>query len=139
MTTEQKAHLSSFLELADLVVHGNAVGADEQAHIMAHAVGQHCDVWPSLLKETQSALPRCEGCTYHPIQAPLDRNHDIVEAGSLLAAFPADDHEIVRSGTWAAVRYARTLGTKPIVIVWPGGGYVSTPSVKSILNERNSP
>jgi hypothetical protein len=53
----------------------------------------------------------------------LIRNRNIVDACDVLTACPAGPEEL-RSGTWAAVRYARKLH-KPLVIVWPDGSMTS--------------
>lgn len=47
------------------------------------------------------------------------RNHDIVDLTDWLLATPKGD-EVVRSGTWATVRYARRID-HPVVIVYPDG------------------
>ena len=52
----------------------------------------------------------------------LARNRSIVEAGQLLAAVPRFKHEEVRSGTWAAVRYARKR-QKRLVVLWNDGEF----------------
>jgi hypothetical protein len=35
-------------------------------------------------------------------------------------AAPMSSAEILRSGTWATIRYARKAG-KPVLIIWPNG------------------
>jgi predicted Rossmann fold nucleotide-binding protein DprA/Smf involved in DNA uptake len=40
----------------------------------------------------------------------LERNHLIVAACDVLNAAPLQDEEILRSGTWATIRYARKAG-----------------------------
>jgi hypothetical protein len=47
-----------------------------------------------------------KGITLHDTKPYLTRNRDIVQASSILVAAPKSD-EIVRSGTWSTVRYAR--------------------------------
>jgi hypothetical protein len=55
----------------------------------------------------------------------LDRNHDIVDEGSgLLIAAPFQEEEILRSGTWATVRYAWKIGRALDVFVIRPGGWV---------------
>ena len=84
--------------------HGDCYGADAYAHELAV---KHFDVeiHPSNL-DKQTA--HCENYTRrHEPKAPLDRNRDIV-------ALPTDPNkEVLRSGTWATIRYARKLG-RPI-------------------------
>ena len=46
----------------------------------------------------------------------LDRNRDIVAAVSQLIATPSQDEEVVRSGTWATVRYGLASGLDVIVL-----------------------
>jgi hypothetical protein len=48
----------------------------------------------------------------------LDRNRDIVDNCDLLIATPKETTEVLRSGTWSTVRYAKKIG-KPIVIIEP--------------------
>ena len=51
----------------------------------------------------------------------IDRNHAIVDATKHLIAAPKGP-EVIRSGTWATIRYARKL-KRNIIIVWPDGKY----------------
>lgn len=50
----------------------------------------------------------------------IDRNHDIVDSSRMLIAVPGTMHEVLRSGTWATVRYARKL-ERPIYFAYPDG------------------
>jgi hypothetical protein len=80
--------------------HGNAPGADAEASRIAEARG-----W-----EVVS----------HPAGAnPLVRNREIVAACEVLVAAPLTDEEVLRSGTWATVRYARAAG-KPVIFLSNG-------------------
>ncbi len=58
-----------------------------------------------------------------PVAPYLERNKHIVDASKLLVACP-DGHEVLRSGVWATVRYARKKGIH-IVIVYPDGSVVT--------------
>ena len=51
----------------------------------------------------------------------LERNHNIVDETGYLLACP-NGPEVLRSGTWATIRYARKLN-RPIIILWPDGKY----------------
>lgn len=55
-----------------------------------------------------------------PEKANLERNADIVQACSVLAACPRTDYEERRSGTWATVRRARRAGRR-LVVFCPDG------------------
>jgi len=50
----------------------------------------------------------------------LDRNQDIVDGADILIAAPNEDKEIVRSGTWSTVRYARKSKKKIILVLRSG-------------------
>ena len=76
--------------------HGDAIGADKQAAAFV-ATARGVEVVP------------------HPAgDDPLARNRRIVEACDILIAAPETDREVVRSGTWATVRYARAA-EKPVI------------------------
>lgn len=53
-------------------------------------------------------------------KSPLDRDRRIVIVSDILIAAPLTDKEVLRSGTWATVRYAR-LALKPVVMLARGG------------------
>lgn len=81
--------------------HGGAVGSDRQAAQLAATLGF---------------------VTEHPAKGdPLGRNRAIVASVDLLIAAPESDTEVLRSGTWATVRYARQAG-KPVVMLSRGEG-----------------
>lgn len=61
----------------------------------------------------------------HPARPNLDRNRDMVDAAEILLACPQGPEE-QRSGTWATVRYARSVGI-PIVLFWPDGRTTDEP------------
>ncbi len=51
----------------------------------------------------------------------LARNKDIVDATDMLIACPGAV-EVLRSGTWSTIRYARDK-KKPLMIIWPDGKF----------------
>lgn len=102
-------------------VHGGAPGADLDFHDICLKVGDvRCEVFPARddlpLWVVETALEVWK------VQPPLQRNTDIVNSCTLLLATPAGK-EIVRSGTWATVRYARRQH-KHIRLVYPDGRVV---------------
>lgn len=62
-------------------------------------------------------------CNGDEIRNPLpylERNHNIVDETDMLIGFPATKKEIIRSGTWATLRYAKKM-KKKILIIYPDG------------------
>jgi nucleoside 2-deoxyribosyltransferase len=104
MTPAQRRQLRDVcyaLRTMDEFHHGGAVGADTQA---------------AEFVSTANYLRIVE----HPAAGdPLARNRAMVEACDLLIAAPETNREVLRSGTWATVRYARKLG-KPVVMLSRG-------------------
>jgi len=98
--------------------HGACVGADEQ---MARIAKEEYGLWlvahpgdmPSWTTKYDSDV------TLKP-QAALMRNMDIVYQCDVLIAMPHTHHEVLRSGTWATIRGARSRSVRG-VIVYPDG------------------
>ena len=97
--------------------HGDCVGADEEAHEIAREIGYEIHIHPPSISRLRAF---CKGDVVYSPKPYLERNHDIVDASDILVACPAQSYEVLRSGTWATVRYARRVG-KPIVIIYPNG------------------
>lgn len=100
--------------------HGDCDGADGQFHDIVFSVYGNADrihIQPSTIekKRVHKHSPNI-----YPPKPPLIRNHNMVDVTRGLIATPRLDFEILRSGTWATVRYARKLH-RPIFIVWPNG------------------
>ena len=94
--------------------HGDCVGMDDFAHHIARSKGFRIHVHPPTNPKDRARL---RGDWEAVAVNYIERNHDIVEASSVLVAFPRDPaKELVRSGTWATVRYARSLG-KPVFLI----------------------
>jgi len=108
----------AYMRCFSTLVHGDAVGADRQAHEIAIASDLDVHIWPA---SGRAQRAYCEGATFiaDPMP-PLERNRLIVQNSSILIAAPAQDREVLRSGTWATIRYARQAG-KRVIIVWPNG------------------
>ncbi len=99
--------------------HGCCIGSDEQAHELAEMLEYRIVLHPpsDLSKVMKLDFDKylCHG------QLPyLKRNRVIATEYDVLIATPFEAAEIVRSGTWATVRYARQAGTG-VVIAWPTG------------------
>lgn len=126
MTDEQARRVAHLLLEAQKVNpgpwefhHGACIGADERAAMAAGNLGYMLIEYPSNLPHARTRLVSHETHTPKP---PLERNHDIVDACHFLIAAPSGPSEVLRSGTWATVRYAREAG-KRIVLVYPDGSF----------------
>jgi len=100
------------------LIHGDCVGADADAHILA--MEQMIDVLKRPCNiERQRAFTEGGRVVAEP-EAPLIRNRKIVDDGEQLIACPATFQEEQRSGTWATIRYAKR-NDKSVIIIWPDG------------------
>lgn len=114
MTSYQKDSLAFLLEelqkewnsrsAAQFFHHGDCIGADAEAHEIARQSGFHIIVHPP-----SNPQKRAWCATYERRQTLpyLERNRVIVDESILLIAAPKEDQEILRSGTWSTVRWAR--------------------------------
>ena len=112
--------------------HGSCIGADEAFHhiIASNHPGTLLYIHPPRSREYIADLT---GNYKHPPLGYIARNHNIVDATDLLVACPSDV-ESVRSGTWATVRYARSL-KRPHILVWPDGNLVSKDYRKELTKD----
>lgn len=129
-TPEQHTAIDRLLRelLATDLHHGDCLGADHEAHMIAR---DHLDLRVHLhipINDTRRA--RCvarEGIdVVYPPLPYLERNRAIVDATAALIAAPKEMAETLRSGTWSTIRYARRQG-KPVHIVWPDGSVSQEP------------
>lgn len=101
--------------------HGDCQGADEQAGNIAADRCYNIMLHPPI-DEKHRAHCKYSGVTV--IELPkkdfLKRNHDIVDATQFLIAVPKEFKEVLRSGTWATIRYALKTG-KEVWIIQPDG------------------
>lgn len=105
----------------DLIVHGGCRGADTEFHELAMNLSG--TVLASVYPSRESQLANFEGrdrTSVNLIRPPLDRNHTIVEVCDWLIACPRQIDEVLRSGTWATIRYARTDKRNHVLIFHTG-------------------
>lgn len=128
---QHDAILSQLFELDDsnpitAVHHGCCVGADCQFHELAFQIGRHVDVikWPC---NHPTDRRECEGGRFAPqcfdpdnLPKPLDRNRWMVDQADVVIAAAPTSHEVLRSGTWATIRYALSQ-QKPVKAFDPQG------------------
>lgn len=84
--------------------HGDCVGGDAEAHVIAREIGYLIAVHPPTHETYRAFMP---ANYYFPARPYLERNGNIVDRTKFLIAGPQTDAEQLRSGTWATVRYAR--------------------------------
>lgn len=105
---------------------GGCIGADRRLFSLACAFLEcPIDVWPALVNASQRFNPPdWPWITVHELMPPLERNEVMVTLSDVLWAFPGEDTEQLRSGTWATVRRARKI-SRSLVIVLPNGEVTS--------------
>ncbi|MBA7517324.1 hypothetical protein ES705_09377 [subsurface metagenome] len=118
MTEQQKTELtrSILLLCPSEFHHGDCIGADEEAHEIANRLSLPIYIHPPKIS-TKRAFTN--GYISYPPKPYLKRNHDIVDSVYILIACPKGK-EVLRSGTWATIRYAilRKIRT---IIIYPNG------------------
>lgn len=123
MTNAQKEVLRDFLRKATSFRHGNCIGSDELAHFLFrefHPRGRII-IHPATTGSKQSILTKDDPyCDWMEPLPPLSRNRVIVLSSNLLLATPETEKEVLRSGTWATIRFARQQ-KRPHVIIYPEG------------------
>lgn len=120
MTAAQSAAVQNLLAAIiwkDRLHHGDCIGADAEAHNLAESAGFHTVSHPGDIPPLRAYKVATETREPKPC---LVRNRDIVDETEILIAAPSTDAEVIKSGTWATVRYARKAGRK-IYIVNPDG------------------
>ena len=95
--------------------HGNCIGADIQAAVIARQLKYYIIAHPPENPQYEGQFTSDETRERLPY---LARNRTIVLESDELIACPKESKEILRSGTWATVRYAR-IRDKTINIITP--------------------
>jgi hypothetical protein len=98
--------------------HGGCVGADVQAAELARLAGYRTIRHPGDTPSKQDH--RFLDDDYRMVLPNLARNHIIVDEVNLMIAAPGEMDEVLRSGTWATIRYSRKL-QREIYLVYPNG------------------
>jgi hypothetical protein len=100
------------------VTHGGCIGADKEFHDICKLLNIPTYIHPCNIKSKRA---ECLGAifVFSPLP-PLERNKIIVDESELLIATPKTKNEILRSGTWSTIRYARKIG-KRVIIIYPDG------------------
>jgi len=120
MSVKQMEAFEKFLKEHKVthVSHGDAIGADAEAHAVARNLGLKLSKRPCNVRSQRAFT--MGGAVVAAPEEPLKRNRKLVDDGAMLVACPKEFEEVIRSGTWATVRYAVERG-KPVYIIWPDG------------------
>ena len=104
--------------------HGDCIGCDALAHDIAVAAGCKIVIHPG--RDINSRFRACchtrqdhygHKITVMPVRDYLKRNRDIVDIAQLLVGVPKDpDNEVLRSGTWSTIRYARQCDKSVVLL-----------------------
>ena len=123
ITDAQKEELCKILDACNPTElhHGCCICADEYAHNIAQILdGCKIVIHPPVDKKAVFEPVDPWNTDTLPERPYLVRNHDIVDTCDLLIALPFEQKEVLRSGVWATIRYARKLGKKHLII-YPNG------------------
>ena len=116
MTELQKVGLANYLrQYRGDFHHGDCIGADAEVHQIAKKLGYKVIIHPSTNPKKRAF---CERGIVLPRKEYLIRNRDIVYSSDILVATPKERKEIVRSGVWATIRFARKVGNK-VKVIYP--------------------
>jgi hypothetical protein len=103
--------------------HGQCIGADSEATSLAYDLGFRVIAHPGFSPKNPSYKGYRGSFNNnhetHPEKPFLIRDHDIVDSSDILVATPKQQKEILRSGTWATIRYGQK--TKMVIIIFPDG------------------
>lgn len=94
--------------------HGDCIGGDSQAHDIAENMKLRIVIHPPINSNKRAFR---EGIIL-PEKEYLSRNKDIVNAVDYMIALPKEREEVLRSGTWSTIRYAKKIN-KPLYIIYP--------------------
>lgn len=126
ISAKQRHSLEVLLTLLYLCIedpelhHGDCVGADEEAFLIAVRIGFAGVVHPPIDERYRAFTDRAFPQEIRPAKGFLARNLDIARECQLLIVIPNSYEEKLRSGTWATMRYAKRYH-KPIIVIWPDG------------------
>lgn len=118
-TKQQLSITFSFLRVFPGVElhHGNCIGFDELVAKRALSERYYIVGHPPKNKRYLADVHNDE---LRRAKEYLDRNQDIVVESDILLAAPKSAEEVLRSGTWSTIRYARTI-KRPTFIIFPNG------------------
>jgi len=130
MTSEQYSELAVVIKT--LIVqtteahHGDCDGSDEEFHecvVKTASFLGDANILMGIhppINESKRAFCASGHIKMYPPKEYLDRNHDIVDIVDFMIATPKEMEEVLRSGTWATIRYSKKTH-KDLCIIYPDG------------------
>jgi len=123
MTKLQRENFIKFVRCFNPVMfhHGDCIGADEEAHEIVDSLGIPITIHPPLIDAKRAYCNRKKNKVTIEITEEfeyLKRNRHIVNSSDVVVAIPKKMKEELASGTWATVRYAKSID-KTVFIIWP--------------------
>lgn len=106
----------------DELHHGQCIGADEQAAAIAKKLGFRVVSHPGTIRDPKNTMYRSDFAgndETREARPTVQRDHDIVDETEMMLATPPTREELLRSGTWTTVRYARKVGRLVELILPP--------------------
>jgi len=128
MTLAQKLMFEAVIAKLDLLGisefhHGDCIGSDEEAHDSISNLSAFLKSSIKIILHPPNKKSKRAFCLADESRSPLsylDRNQEIVNDSNILIATPAEEEEVLRSGTWSTIRRARKQ-SKTILIINPHG------------------
>jgi len=121
MTKDQRIWLNTFINDFKPVEfhHGDCIGSDSEAHELVKLIYPECKIiiHPPLNKSKRAFN---EGTQILKEKKYLERNKNIVNLTDILIGTPKENEEILRSGTWSTIRFAKKRN-KSFHIILPNG------------------
>jgi len=105
----------------NMFIHGDCIGADAEAHniISENFPNIGIEIFPPIDEKKRAFCKTPKSYINEPMKY-LDRNRAIVDSSTHVIACPKQFHEVLRSGTWMTIRYARKLRLY-LIIIYPDG------------------
>jgi hypothetical protein len=101
----------------DAFHHGDCIGSDAECAYIAKDIGYWVVGHPPTNSSKRAFF---QSDAIHTPRTYLVRNHNIVDCSAQILAMPGEMNEVLRSGTWATIRYA-IKKRKKICIIYPDG------------------
>ena len=95
--------------------HGDCIGADSDAHDIVREFFPNVKIviYPPISTKKRAFK---QGDEFKEPESYITRDYKIVDAVEILIGTPKQNQEVIRSGTWTTIRYARRTGKSHIIL-----------------------